>query len=241
MAEQTPHHHLEVEATIGTLHLRLHPSLTAAWTVLFGPSGSGKSTVLRAMCGLLSQATTTFAHARPGGWDELDGKYRSLPSRKRQIAYAPQTPSLFPSMTVRENVAFASSLLEQEHEALVEESMQLFELETMADRRPHELSGGERQRVSLARAFAVPGARLMLLDEPFTGVGRTQRNVLLQRMRATTARRGIPVISVTHDVEEAFLLEAEVVRMERGTVVAQGPAEVVLAEERAEMLQVLRG
>jgi ABC-type sulfate/molybdate transport systems ATPase subunit len=106
---------------------------------------------------------------------------------------------------------------------------------------PGALSGGERQRVSLARAFATPGAKLVLLDEPLTGVDREMREILLVRMAEWARERGVAVVSVTHDVEEALRLGAEVVRLEAGRVVAQGQGMEVLAAERASLLTALNG
>jgi ABC-type sulfate/molybdate transport systems ATPase subunit len=105
---------------------------------------------------------------------------------------------------------------------------------------PAQLSGGERRRVALARAFAVPNARLVLLDEPFTGLDRRLRDDLLPRMQAWLAIRGIPVLSVTHDVDEALLLDADVIRLENGRVLTQGSAREVLAGERDRLLEALR-
>jgi molybdate transport system ATP-binding protein len=256
------HHRLTVAADVGVVRLRVRLEFGAAWTVVFGPSGSGKTSLLRAMCGLLGEGGGTSrvppedtqngrgerdAEGKSplvgaGGLEELRGEHSIWRApRLRRIAYAPQGAVLFPHLTVAGNVAFAGTARGMDTSRLVAEAMELFALQAMAGRMPRELSGGESQRVSLARAFAVPGARLMLLDEPFNGVGRAQRDLLLPGMRETMARRGVPVISVTHDVEEAFLLGAEVVRLEAGEVVAQGPAQVVLAAERAEMLRVLRG
>jgi molybdate transport system ATP-binding protein len=222
------HLRLKVLADVGGLRLRVGVVFGAAWTVVFGPSGSGKSSLLRAICGVLEGA-------------EVESGMEGVATHRRGIAYAAQGAVLFPHLNVRENVAFAGGVRGEDAGALVEEAVELFELRAVAGRMPSELSGGERQRVNLARAFAVPHPRLMLLDEPFNGVGRAQRGVLLGRMQETLAGRGVPVISVTHDVEEAFLLGAEVVRLEAGTVVAQGPAGVVLAEERGEMLRALGG
>jgi molybdate transport system ATP-binding protein len=225
------HHRLKVEAGLGGLRLDVGVTLVAPWTVVFGPSGGGKSSLLRAMCGVLGVGSVEFARRVGREWIELAG----VAVERRRIAYAPQGAAVFPHLSVRENVGFAagSSL------GTVEAAMEMFGLGALAGRSVRGLSGGERQRVSLARAFAVPRAELMLLDELFTGVGRDAREVLLGRMREVMAERGVPVIFVTHDVEEALLLGAEVVRLEEGRVVAQGAAAEVLAVERERMLAVL--
>jgi len=226
------HHRLQVEAVLGGLRLDVGVTFAAPWTVVFGPSGGGKSSLLRGMCGVLGVGVVEFARRRAEGWVELAG----VAVERRRIAYAPQGAAVFPHLPVRENVAFAMG-----SSGMADEAMEMFGLGALAGRSVRGLSGGERQRVSLARAFAVPGAELMLLDEPFAGVGRDLREVLLPRMRTVMAERGVPVVSVTHDVEEALMLGAEVVRLEEGRVVAQGAAAEVLAVEQERMLAVLRG
>jgi molybdate transport system ATP-binding protein len=237
-----PHHRLSVDARLGPLHLRAHFRLAASWTVIFGPSGSGKSSLLRAACGLLDSRTVEFAQRSSTDWLALDTPVHTTPAHLRAIGYAPQGAVLFPHLSVRKNVSFAADA--RPHHAactqIITDSINLFELNSLADRMPHTLSGGERQRVNLARAFAVPEARLLLLDEPFTGVDRRLRDALIPRMKLRIAQLGVPVLSVTHDVEEALLLGAEVIRLEQGAVLAQGPASLVLAEERARMLNVLQ-
>jgi molybdate transport system ATP-binding protein len=221
-----PHHKVLIDAQLGVLSIQINLELHAPWTVLFGPSGSGKSSILRILCGLM-----------PG---EIRGKYSNIAPHLRGIAYAPQGGVLFPHLNVKENVAFAGRVRGTDKLPEIEQAMELFALGHLAERMPRDLSGGERQRVNLARAFAVPEPKQMLLDEPFTGVDRRLRDELLPRMRARMAELGAPVISVTHDVEEALMLGAEVVRIENGKVVAQGPAAEIFAVERERMLGVLQ-
>lgn len=224
---------MRVEAVLGALRVDVGVEFGAPWTVVFGPSGSGKSSLLRGMCGVLGAGPVEFARRGAGGeWVKMAG----VEVQRRGIAYAPQGAAVFPHLTVRENVAFGAA----GSVGMVDEAMEMFGLEALAGQMPRELSGGERQRVSLARAFAVPAAKLTLLDEPFAGVDRGTRDGLLGRMRSLMEERGVPVVSVTHDVEEALLLGAEVVRLEDGKVVAQGPAAEVLAAERERMLSVLQ-
>jgi molybdate transport system ATP-binding protein len=219
----TAQHRLHLDTHVGVLHLHIDFSLTAPWTVIFGPSGSGKSTILRAACGLLPKA-----ELEPGP-----------PPHLRSIGYAPQGAVLFPHLTVRKNISFATDAIHQQSPQLIDEIIALFELSSLANRLPRDLSGGERQRVNLARAFAIPQPKLLLLDEPFTGLDRALRDLLLPRMQQRALDLHIPVLSVTHDVEEALLLNAEVIRLHQGAITDQGPVARVLADERAAMLDIL--
>jgi molybdate transport system ATP-binding protein len=227
----TPHHHLAVIGQRGALRFDISFELRAPWTILFGPSGSGKSTLLRAACGLTPTLHTTL---RRDGQD-----LSATPTHQRRIAYAPQGAAIFPHLSVRENIAFASRAHGAASPALIDGAIELFLLGAMIHRMPRDLSGGERQRVALARAFAVPSPGLMLLDEPFTGVDRRMRDALLPRMMERAAALNVPVVSVTHDVEEALLLEAEVLRLDAGRIIARGPARDVLYEERNRMRAVI--
>ena len=239
-----PHHRLKVDTHLGPLLLRAQFDVAAPWTVIFGPSGSGKSSLLRAACGLLRSRSVEFSERSTLGvrWLELNTPPQTTPPHLRAIGYAPQGAVLFPHLSVEKNVSFAADARRHHVESaqIISASMNLFDLGPLAQRMPHNLSGGERQRVNLARAFAVPGARLLLLDEPFTGVDRRLRDALIPRMKLHIAQLGVPVLSVTHDVEEALLLGAEVIRLEQGAVLAQGPASQVLADERARMLKVIQ-
>jgi molybdate transport system ATP-binding protein len=243
-----PQHRLSVRGELGAIALDVAVELTAPWTVLFGPSGSGKSTLLRSASGLLGHADNTSLsqslfrqtpHSDNPAWHDLT----HLPAHRRRIAYAPQRASLFPHLTVRRNIAFANSLLPRSAQApgrkLFDEAVELFQLAALLHRLPASLSGGESQRVSLARAFAVPNAQWVLLDEPVNGLDREVRNGILRGLKTAFAARSLPVLSVTHDLEETLLLDAEVLVMHSGSVTRQGRAAEVLAAERASLLENL--
>jgi molybdate transport system ATP-binding protein len=234
------HHQIHLEQRLGSLHLQVFAAFESPWSILFGPSGSGKSSILRALCGLLGDANPRIHRGDQGDPPGNNVSISQLAPHRRAIAYAPQQPSLFPHLSVRENIAFSQSIRSQAASALFDEVLALFGLQALADRTPARLSGGERQRVNLARAFAVPEAKLMLLDEPFTGLDLKLRDELLPRMRRFLAERGIPCVSVTHDVDEALLLDAEVFRIEAGRILMWGPARAVLAEERARLVDALQ-
>lgn len=239
MSSSTPHHHVEADLRTGPLHLNVAFDLTAPWTVLFGSSGSGKSTVLRAIAGLFPKASVRIARMNTQGPLKLQTNHHSTPPQQRNLAYTPQGSALFPHLTVLQNIRFPSEISHQPSTPDIPAILTLFDLDSLATRMPRDLSGGERQRVNLARAFAVPAPTLFLLDEPFSGVDRAMRDTLLPRMQQHLTHLGVPVLSVTHDVEEALLLNAEVIRIEQGFVKDQGPAATVLAAERTAILKVL--
>jgi len=123
-------------------------------------------------------------------------------------------------------------------EEKTEEMLTLFRICHVKEKLPAELSGGEAQRVNLARAAAA-STGLLLLDEPFNGLDLTLRSDLMHDMQAWAAKRNLCVLSVTHDIAEAFQLNAEVIKLSHGRITAQGPAAQVLAEERTRLLTQL--
>jgi molybdate transport system ATP-binding protein len=171
-----------------------------------------------------------------------------VPAHLRPVRSAGQTARLFPNMTLRANAVYGMGWGARPDDAteVVDEVMSLFGLRELVDRKPHDLSGGERQRVSVARAvisaitYEGLGAALLLLDEPFSGLDYAMRDDLVEGLRECLVRWKTPVFSVTHDVGEAFQLEAEVVRIAEGGVLRQGPVADVLAEERRRLIEQLR-
>lgn len=228
----------------GSLRLVVSFDLRAPWTVLFGPSGSGKSTVLRTIAGFVrpDEGRVVFGAGECVLVSTADQIF--VPAHLRPVRTAAQTSRLFPGMKLRENVQYGAG---SDAGELLEEVVRMFRLGALTERRPAELSGGERQRVSVARAvvsavtFNGPGRALLLLDEPFSGLDAVLRDELAVQLRDWLAQWRVPVLSVSHDAGEAFLLGAEVIRMAEGEVVEQGAAEVVLAAERERLLAGLRG
>lgn len=229
------HHRLSVDHCIGSLHLKAELNLSCMWTILFGPSGSGKSSLLRAACGLLSRHGIRFIRSQGREAEDLilQNETTFVPPHLRAIRWAPQDDAMFPHLSVLQNILFSAtarqSIVSSE---TLNEVVSVFQLKPLLNRMPRDLSGGERRRVSLARAFAAPGCKLMLLDEPFSGIDRALRDELLPQMRAWLRDHDIPVLSVTHDVEEALQLQAEVVLIRDGSIEDWGYASKVLAAER---------
>ena len=247
-APDSPRLMVEMRHRIGTLAIDVAFSLTQSWTVLFGPSGSGKSTILRAIAGLVQPDSgrirwtrTTAPHDGNAAFTVFDsGVKKCMPAYTRGIPLAPQVSSLFPHLSVAENVGYGRGRQPEASGTEIAAALGAFRIAHLADKGPAELSGGEAQRVNLARA-AVAAERdgLLLLDEPFTGLDLALRSELMLRLQSWAVERNLCVLSVTHDVAEAFQPGAEVIKIADGKVVQQGPVEVVLAEERARLLRQL--
>lgn len=233
------HHRFALAGQQGQLDFSVQATIAAPWTVLFGPSGSGKSSILRAIAGLLPDL-----HARFDRFDPMTSTWRplgGLAPEHRDLAYAPQQALLLPHLTAEQNLRFPEAVrglpATQSH---VPALISLLHLEPLLHRRPAQLSGGERQRIALARALAVPQAKLLLLDEPFAGLDRGLRNLLLPGLRGYLLARGLPVLSVTHDPDEALLLDADVLRLHEGRITLQGAAPVALGDEIARLHTLLQ-
>jgi len=178
-----PQHSVQIRHRLGALVLEVDFHLTQRWTVLFGPSGSGKTTILRAIAGLLRPdygrivSTVHPGTEREQSFTLVDseaGIY--LPAHQREVRLAPQQTALFPHLSVRDNVTYGVQLSGRGPDQSVGDDQSIrdlldtFQIAALAVKRPGQLSGGEAQRVNLARAVATGGGRLLLLDEPFTGM-----------------------------------------------------------------------
>ncbi|EHK68331.1 ABC transporter ATP-binding protein [Achromobacter arsenitoxydans] len=190
---------------------------------LLGPSGCGKTTLLRIVAGLLPSDSGTITL---GGQD-----LSSVPARKRGFGIVFQSYSLFPNMTVAENVGYGLRIRGETREriaARVRELLALIKLPDYAERYPHQLSGGQQQRVALARALAVDPA-LILLDEPLSALDARVRTDMRAEIHEVQRRLQIPTIMVTHDQEEALTLADKIVCMNDGRIEQMGsPSDLYL-------------
>lgn len=249
MAEQkTPWLDFSIRCSVGSLHFAAEAKLRGSQAVLVGPSGAGKTTLLRILAGLLRPgngrghaAEGTITLAGRTVWKSEIGRW--LPPLARGCGMVMQRASLFPGLSVRDNIAFG--LRDQsraERERRIEEMSTLFRVQPLLTRKPSQLSGGEQQRVALARTLA-PRPHVLLLDEPFGGLNLALKDAILADLDLWLTATNTPALYVTHDVAEGWRLGhqpgAEVLRIEAGRIVAQGPAASVLAEERSLLLRAL--
>jgi molybdate transport system ATP-binding protein len=228
-----------IEHTLGDLSLRISCALSGSWTVLFGPSGAGKTSLLRVLAGLIRpELGHVILHGRTLV-DTVIGL--SVPAAERGFGVVTQRPALFPHLDVTANVAFGLSGLSRHATGeRVAQMLELFHAGHLAKRLPGDLSGGEKQRVALARALA-PQPRMLLLDEPFTGLDADLKLSIMQQLTTWLAERAVPALYVSHDVAEAFQTVADVLVIDRGQIQAHGPAPVVLAARREQLLRQLGG
>ena len=187
---------------------------------LYGPSGAGKSLTLNAMAGLLQP---TAGHVRVGGRTLFDAaKGIHLPTAERGVGYLFQNYALFPHLSVRENVAFGLTSwwrknLSPAEGARVDGLLHSFGLAALAHSRPAALSGGQQQRVALARALACE-PRVLLLDEPFSALNPSLRHDLRLELAQVCASRSIPVVMITHDIDDVLALADVAFVMAQGQV-----------------------
>jgi len=193
---------------------------------LVGPSGSGKSTILRTIAGL-HEPESGFIYCENETWlDRQQGI--SVPTQQRHIGFVFQDYALFPHLTAQQNVAIALGHLGVAlRAAKARELLEQVNLKGLEDRLPENLSGGQRQRVALARALARE-PKILLLDEPFSAVDQITRRKLRQELVILRRDIKIPILLVTHDLDEAAMLADKLYVLHRGKTLQNGePIEVL--------------
>lgn len=183
------------------------------FTSLLGASGAGKSTTIKIIAGILGQTSGSVL---------IDNEVvDNVPANKRHVSIAFQDMRLFPHMTVGENVAFPMKMKRVSKKERIEKAdyyLELVQLPGFASRRVDELSGGQQQRVALARAVAA-APRVLLLDEPFSGLDENLRDDMRFMVRDLHNKLGITTAMITHDAIEALTMSDHIIYMKDGRVV----------------------
>ena len=203
--------------------LRVAFCSAAQRVVLFGPSGAGKTQTLKMIAGIVRPDQ---GHVRLAGQTLFDPAAGiNLSMQRRRLGYVFQDYALFPQLSVRQNIAFATrrgwiNPPRRLRDAAVERWLETFALHSVADHLPHPISGGQRQRTALARALLnQPGA--LLLDEPFAALDRGLRQRLREDLADLQRRLQLPMLLITHDDDDVRALADEVVQVQAGRVVAR--------------------
>jgi ABC-type sugar transport system ATPase subunit len=177
------------------------------YVALMGKTGQGKTTIIEAICGLRTATSGTI---------QIDGQdVMQLPPAQRGVGYVPQDLALFPTMTVRENLAFALRI--RRRPQAVDELAGWLGIAPLLDRGVTMLSGGEAQRTALGRALSFE-PKVLLLDEPFSALDDETRNEMHQLMREVRQRTGVTVLHITHNRSEAEALADRIITLEEGKV-----------------------
>jgi molybdate transport system ATP-binding protein len=206
---------------------------------LVGPSGSGKSTILRCIAGLHSSAQGVIRCQGEAWFDGAAGI--NLPAQSRRTGFVFQNYALFPHLSAQQNVAVAlGHLPAAERDARARELLARVHLDGLEARRPHALSGGQQQRVAVARALA-RDPTVLLLDEPFSAVDQVTRRKLQRELARLRASLNIPMLLVTHDLDEARMLADRITILHRGTTLQSGAPDEVMTRPNSAAIARLVG
>lgn len=198
--------------------------------VLFGPSGSGKSTLLKIISGFFTPDE---------GLIQLDDNILfdserkiSLPIHQRNIGYMPQNYSLFPNLTVKENILYGLKAQKIKYDPQeVDRICAKLKIEKLLNANPNKLSGGQQQRVALARILPLK-PKILLLDEPFNSLDQEIRESLRDLVAEISFQYHIPILLVTHNLEEASIFADYVVLLKNGSQLESGEASILFNQPK---------
>ena len=181
---------------------------------IVGVSGCGKSTLLKNIVGLLQPTHGSIQFNQQILFDSQQKIH--VPMHQRKIALIFQNALLFPHMNVQQNLCYAEKLIPQaERKFQFNEIVELLELTHLCQRKAHQLSGGEAQRVSIGRAL-LSSPHLLLLDEPLTGLDQQLKQQILPFLQRIKDELNLPMIYVTHHLEELKYLKADILQLDQG-------------------------
>lgn len=201
---------------------------------LFGPSGSGKSTLINCIAGLLKPDAGRIECDGDIWFDAEQGIH--LPPERREIGYVFQDGRLFPHLRVRENLLFGQRFRPGRPgngaDLSLEDAVELLGIAHLLRRMPSTLSGGEKQRVAIGRAL-LRRPRLLLMDEPLAALDPSRRAELMEYIARIPDAWNVPILHVTHSVEEALRLAPSTLLIRNGRAEAFGPTRDVLQKAGA--------
>ncbi len=224
----------------GPIALSVNIAVSAGETLaLVGPSGAGKTTILKAIAGLYRPSRGRIVSDGQVWFDRDLGT--DVPVQARRVGIVFQSYALFPHMTALGNVAEAMlDYPRSEREARAAALLERVHLDGLGARYPAELSGGQQQRVALARALA-RDPHVLLLDEPFSAVDQPTRRALHALLAEIRAASAMPIIFVSHDVEDAGRSADRICFLQNGAVIEEGATRAILDDPTSALVQWLNG
>jgi molybdate transport system ATP-binding protein len=230
---------LQLQKIFPSFTLDVSCALPTGITILFGASGAGKTTLLDCIAGLTRPGS---GHIHFGSRVVFDSERGiNVPVRDRCVGYVFQDLALFPHLTVESNVRYGiSGIQAEERSQRVARMLESLGITDLRNRHPAQLSGGERQRVALARALVTQPC-ILLLDEPLSALDLPVRMKIADDLRRSIQSFPIPVLYVTHNRDEVFMLGERMLVLENGKLIAQGTPHEVLSAPRGETVAQLAG
>ena len=224
--------HLPAIKESPAFHLDVYLQTDPGITVIVGPSGAGKTLILDCLGGFVRPGEGRILVRNDLYFDSAANVH--LPPERRRCGYIFQDHALFSHMTVRQNLRFAAELHSFPSGRLnihrrINELLESFDLSELGDRKPAQLSGGQQQRAALARIL-ISEPNLLLLDEPSRGLDAPLRQAFYELLCSVQQRLNVPVILVSHNIEECFALADFVAVLQSGRLLQQGPRDALFAK-----------
>jgi len=216
---------LDIERVLGGFRLAASFEAGEGVTALFGRSGAGKTSVVNSIAGILRPDRGRIEISGETMFDA--GRGIDVPTPKRRVGYVFQEGRLFPHLSVRQNLNYAGLFSRGMPASDFARVVELLGLRDLLERRPGNLSGGEKQRVAIGRAL-LSSPRLLLLDEPLASLDAHRKHEVLQYIELIRDEVKVPIVYVSHAVEEVVRIADTVVLMSAGSVLAVGPAEDIM-------------
>ena len=225
---------IDLKCIQGNFELNAKCSIDTPVLGLFGPSGAGKSTLLAMIAGLKKP---TAGHLIVDGEYLFDSaKGIDLAPHKRRIGTVFQDSLLFPHLNVRDNLNYGFNLLAKKQQRLkFSQIVELLEVGHLFTQKPHQLSGGEKQRVALGRAL-LTSPRLLLLDEPLASLDVRLKRQILPFLRRAKDELKIPMIYVSHAIDEILYLTSQIAMIDAGKIIATGKFHELIHEQKVLVL-----
>ena len=218
---------IDIERRLGSFQLQAKFDSASGVTALFGRSGAGKSTLVNVIAGLLRPDRGRVEINGEALFDSERGV--NIPTPERRIGYVFQEGRLFPHMTVRQNLLYGLFFTSpRERYVSLDQVIGLLGLEHLLERRPAALSGGEKQRVAIGRAL-LSSPRVLLMDEPLASLDTYRKSEILQYIESLHSEVKIPIVYVSHAIEEVVRLADTMVLLSDGKVLAAGKIEDIMS------------
>jgi molybdate transport system ATP-binding protein len=218
---------IDISAKLGEFNLQVNFEVERGITALFGPSGSGKTSLIRIIAGLETPDTGLIQISGRTLFDKSSNI--NLPTHKRKVGYVLQEANLFPHLTIRQNLTYARWAGRQSRIININDVCKVLGIEKLLYRMPDKLSGGERQRVAIGRAL-LSDPSILLLDEPLSALDHSRKLEILPFLEQIRDQFDIPMIYISHSVDEITRLADYLVVLKNGKQTIFGPIETVLRD-----------